>query len=178
MIRQLFTPNIFYLLSESDQARLNQFITGQSINSSSIFYKTDLINLTSLPQARKRIELIQQKINLKNNNKSFHIFMENLMSSTLKDNFTLKLQHASNWKNNSHARILSILMLANHNYDYVASNSQQEANIFLQQFLSKLLVTPIYNALKQKFAYPELLYNFVSLIDKMDFSKNYPTQAR
>ena len=143
-----------------------------------MFIKTDLINLTCLPQARKRIEAVQQRGKIKNNSKGFTQLMENITNTSLKDNCALKLEHASNWKNNSHARILSILMLANHAYDHMAHSNQQEAHIFIEQFMDKIMAASVYNALKQKFAYPELLYNFISLIDKIDFSKNYPTQAR
>lgn len=143
-----------------------------------MFYKTDIINLTSQHNARKRIENTQNKLGIKNNHKHYQHIVENVVNN-IRDSFTAKIDHASNWKNNSHSRILSVLMLANHTYDTLVYKNQQEANAFLEKFMNKILALHvIYTALKNKIAYPELLYNFVVLFEKMDFSKTYPMQAR
>jgi hypothetical protein len=72
----------------------------------------------------------------------------------------------------------TLLELANHNYEYLKRSNPQEANNFIQQFISKTLgATIFYNTLKQRFAYPDVLENFIELMEKA-IPKSLPIQSR
>jgi hypothetical protein len=90
---------------------------------------------------------------LKNLNRQHANLLEEMRNQNNK--FNLKLDHLSYWRQNPHARMKTILELANFNFLYLQKTNLQESNNFIQQFLSKSLgVTFFYNALKQRFAYP------------------------
>jgi hypothetical protein len=60
----------------------------------------------------------------------------------------------------------------------VKKHSPQDAANFIQQFLSKTLgSTLFYNTLKQRFAFPGVLQNFIDLMEKANL-KSFPIQSR
>jgi hypothetical protein len=102
--------------------------------------------------------------------------MEELRNSN--NRFNLRLDHLSNWRHNPHARMCSLLELANSHHEHLKRLAPQEAANFIQQFLSKSLgSTLFYNTLKQRFAFPGVLQNFIELMEKAS-PKAFPIQSR
>lgn len=87
-----------------------------------------------------------------------HFFRENL-----------RLTHNSSWRQNHHARLLSILRLSVHHYDYLFSKDPEEANAFLTQLLAKIVNnSSFYNILKQNLTYPQVINSLIKLQSRLE----------
>ena len=93
--------------------------------------------------------------------------------------FNLRSDHHSSWRNNQHARLVSILRLANHHFNHVKKNkSSKEAYAFIDQFLKRILGShQIYAIIKNNFNYSEVLAQLFQLFAKTN-KNNFPVVER
>nr|BAJ98006.1 predicted protein [Hordeum vulgare subsp. vulgare] len=103
--------------------------------------------------------------------------MEDLRNSNVQSN-SLTLDHASHWRHNPHARLLSLIELANFHHSNLKRKAPQEAINFIEQFLAKTLGSGLfYNVVRQRYAYPGLFESFLELMQEASI-KNFPVQHR
>lgn len=169
MASSLTESNILSCFVDTENIGIN-FLSSTSFANSIFFFRSSLLNLTSGSDERKRIETIMTKLQIKSINK---------FQSTLTreaglgyNKFNLKYDHHFNWRHNPHARLASILKLAIHHYDFTRRKSEQEANAFLNNFLSRTVGTPkIYGIIKKNFAYPEILDFLLEIMKRCEISQ-------
>lgn len=92
--------------------------------------------------------------------------------------FTLKYDNYSQWRNNQHARLATIFRLAINYYDQTSKKKSQEAYLFMNDFMTKIVGnSSIYAVIRQNFAYPQILELLTELQKRYQENK-YPIFTR
>lgn len=176
LVGDLINPNIWPLLSDTEP-HLEYYIIASSFGHFLYFIRSGILNITAGNYERRKIEKACLHANIRNNNRLYHQLIDDIRNISVHRN-SLTLYHSSNWRQNAHARLLSLLELANYHHANLKRRAPQEASNFIQQFLAKTLGSSLfYNTLKQQLAYPGLLQSFMELMEEASL-KNYPIQSR
>lgn len=143
------------------------FLSSTSFANPIFFFRSSILNLTSVLDERKKIEGIMNRLQIKSVNKFQSLLTREIVVGFNK--FNLKSDHHFNWRHNPHARLASILKLAIHHYDFTKKRNEQEANLFLNNFLTKTVGTPkIYAIIKKNFAYPGVLDYLLEIMKRCE----------
>lgn len=123
LAHSLFDANVWYCLAEISEMG-EYFLTSSSYSHQFYFHKAGLVNISLKSSQRKKIQSLHHQMGLKNINKQYGQVLEEMRTSN-KSSVNIRLNHLSNWQHNPHARMRTLLELANHSIQYLKRKNYQ-----------------------------------------------------